>query len=72
MTKDQEQPFEWNEVADIFCIPDDECIGDCREVLVERINGFSDRFGREYVIRKIALRGMVHQPTVPAGEACEA
>jgi hypothetical protein len=72
MTKNQERPFEWREVADIFCIPDDECTGECRECLVARINGFSDRFGREYVIRKIALRHQAQRSEAPSGEACEA
>ena len=72
MTKNQETPFEWREVAEIFCIPDGECCGEHREVLMQRINGFSDRLGREYVIHKIALRKKADQSNVSQGEACEA
>lgn len=56
MTKNQKRQFEWNEVADIFCIREGECEKDRREALMRRINGLTDKYGREYVIRKIALK----------------
>jgi len=56
MAQAQNEKFEWKELADIFCIRDGECKGEFRDKLMRRINDIVDRFGREYVIKKIALR----------------
>jgi len=54
MTDSRKQSFDWQELVDIFRI--DECGEEQREALLRRINALTVRFGREYVIRKIALR----------------
>ncbi len=56
MANARKEPFEWKELADIFCIREGECKGEIREKLMLRVNGFTDKYGREYVIKKIALR----------------
>jgi len=54
MTDIRKQSFDWQELVDIFRL--DECGEEQREALLRRINALTVRFGREYVIRKIALR----------------
>jgi len=56
MTNQQKEQFEWKELADIFCIREGECKGELREKLMQRINDITDKYGRDYVIKKIALR----------------
>lgn len=56
MTENQKKFFEWNEVADIFGIREGECKEGDRETLMKRINDMSDKYGRDYVVKKIALR----------------
>lgn len=48
--------FEWNEIVDVFRIHDaEELEEEKREEILRRINSIADEYGREYVIRKIAL-----------------
>lgn len=48
--------FEWKEVCDLFCIRDSETMQEAeRNKIMSRINKVTDEYGREYVIRKIAL-----------------
>lgn len=56
MTESQKQVFDWKELVDIFYIREGECDEKQRKTLIKRINDFTDTYGREYVIRKIALR----------------
>lgn len=56
MTGSEKQPFNWKELVDIFGIRDGECEEEQRVTLMERVNSLADKFGREYVIKKIALR----------------
>ncbi|WP_316897766.1 hypothetical protein [Pseudodesulfovibrio indicus] len=57
MTDIQDKTFDWNEVADLFGIPDQSMPREEeRDRILERINSLSCRYGREYVIKKITLQ----------------
>lgn len=58
MTESTNQRFEWNEVADLFGIEEEnpDLIEEERDKILERINALSCRYGREYVIKKITLQ----------------
>ena len=56
MTNRHKQLFDWKELMDIFCIREGECEEKQRETLMKRINCLTDKYGREFVIRKVALR----------------
>jgi hypothetical protein len=54
--KEAWERFEWEEVMVLFSIREAETMREEeRESLLERINGLAEDFGRNYVIRKIAL-----------------
>ncbi|QGY38645.1 hypothetical protein GM415_00305 [Pseudodesulfovibrio cashew] len=56
MTESMKNTFDWKEVCDLFCIREDEQPREEeREKILKRINKVTDEFGRDYVIRKIAL-----------------
>ncbi|WP_272701643.1 hypothetical protein [Desulfovibrio sp. Fe33] len=58
MAETQDQSFEWNEVADLFGIEDEnsDMVEADRDRILERINTLTGRYGREYVIKKITLQ----------------
>lgn len=58
MTEPRENSFEWNEVADLFGIEDEnaDLHDEDRDRILERINSLSCRYGREYIIKKITLQ----------------
>ncbi|GAB7023113.1 hypothetical protein [Salidesulfovibrio brasiliensis] len=48
--------FDWNEIVDVFSIPEEDALDEKkREEFLQRINSIADEYGREYVLRKIAL-----------------
>lgn len=55
MTESGKQPFDWQELSAIFCIREGECGDKSRESVLKRVNDLTDKYGREYVINKIAL-----------------
>jgi hypothetical protein len=58
MTDTCNTSFDWNELIDLFRIREAQTLNDeDRMRILEKINALTDRFGREYVIRKIALQG---------------
>ncbi|WFS63173.1 hypothetical protein LF599_03140 [Pseudodesulfovibrio thermohalotolerans] len=58
MAETQDQSFEWNEVADLFGIEEEnpDLVEAERDRILERINSLTDRYGREYIIKKITLQ----------------
>lgn len=56
MTDSCHRAFDWNELIDLFRIPEAQTFNEEERMkIMEKINSLADRFGREYVIRKIAL-----------------
>jgi len=56
MTDTCKTSFDWNELIDLFRIRDPQALNDeDRMRILKKINALTVRFGREYVIRKIAL-----------------
>jgi hypothetical protein len=56
MTDSCHTSFDWNELIDLFRIPEPQMVNEEERMkIMEKINNLADRFGREYVIRKIAL-----------------
>ena len=57
MTESYNESFEWTEVVDLFGIEEaPEMQEQERDKILERINSLTDRYGREYVLRKIILQ----------------
>lgn len=57
MNDTQDNTFNWNEVADLFGIPEQGMPQEEeRDRILERINSLSCRYGRDYVIKKITLQ----------------
>ncbi|MEF2232013.1 MAG: hypothetical protein V3571_13865 [Pseudodesulfovibrio sp.] len=56
MNEDSIKDFDWKEVCALFSIRDSEELEATeRERILNRINKMTGEYGREYVIRKIAL-----------------
>ena len=56
MNEDSIKDFDWKEVCDLFSIRDSDDMEEAeREKILNRINKMTGEYGREYVIRKIAL-----------------
>lgn len=50
--------FDWNELRDIFHIQESEVSDEGqRRKILDKINAIADEYGRDYVLRKIALTG---------------
>ena len=57
MTERYNESFEWTEVVDLFNIQENGEIEDQqRDRILERINSLTDRYGRDYVTRKLTLQ----------------
>lgn len=56
MTEETVKNCDWEAVRDLFGIRDDEELPEAeREEVVNRINRMIETYGRDYVVRKIAL-----------------
>jgi len=61
MNEDSIKDFDWKEVCDLFSIREPEEVEQAeREKILNRINKMTGEYGREYVIRKIALCCTTH------------
>jgi len=57
MTETNKKYFDWNELAVLFGIEDaSEMVEQERDKFMQKINTLTDRFGRDYVLRKIVLQ----------------
>ncbi|MCJ2164395.1 MULTISPECIES: hypothetical protein [unclassified Pseudodesulfovibrio] len=57
MTDSYNESFDWNEVVDLFGIQESsEMLEQDRDKFLEKINSLTDRFGRDYVLKKIVLQ----------------
>lgn len=57
-TLNDQAPFEWQELTELFQIRDESAIEAERKAdILERINRMADMFGKDYVARRIALAG---------------
>ncbi|GEM_PF-1347763 len=55
-TEDAAKCFEWNELVEVLCIREAERMDEAeRKDILKRVNSLAARYGREYVVRKIAL-----------------
>jgi hypothetical protein len=56
MPEAEKKSFEWNELVEIFSIREGEYKDKDRECIMQRLNTFAGKYGKDYVIRKIALK----------------
>lgn len=52
------QTFEWPELAEMFSMDEDdqEYMDKDKRDILERINRIADHYGKEYVVKRIALK----------------